>query len=133
MFFKEHLDTMLLNQKHIDWSTQNLSYLHHDSYATLLSSWLSHAEPVTDKASVSRKCQVDRSAVPHGEPVTDMIVTYDGTGEYDIIAKSLHPMLPDLQAESLPRASCNGTVIVRCQGRRLFISPKQGSPHPTGT
>eukprot|EP00775_Hariotina_reticulata_P012917 gene12917-13044_t len=129
MFYKQHLDPMLLNKEHTNWSAQDLSYLQHDSYLTLMSSWLSHAEPLTDKVGLSLKCKVQQSAVPLGGPVTDMLVTYKNNREYEIIAKSLHPMLSDLQAEDLPRASYNGTVIVRCQGRRLFISPERGFPH----
>lgn len=128
-FFSIHLSTMILNTEDIDWQLQDLTYLQHGKYAALLDSWMAAADQVDGKY-LGHLCQMQQGKsgmVNH----RDLVVTYSNLDHFKRLALQLSPMMTDLMGASglpgndrlAPRGSYNGTVVVRCAGRRLFIAP----------
>lgn len=114
---------MLLNTQPINWTAADLSYLKKDSYAALMKRWLAVAAPLTKRDNdLARFCSI-KAAPDTNATAGDMVATYRSPDDFVALANVLKPMMADLRAESLPRSSYGGVVVVRCRGRRLFLAP----------
>lgn len=120
--FDKHLVHMLLNKEPIDWSRNDISYLKQENYNPLLQKWVSEAELFNGTlAQLQQYCAVDLAE--DTEHTGDLVIRYGGGPQgFTEAAKHLPPMMTDSR-EGFPRGSYQGTVTVRCRGRRLFITP----------
>lgn len=120
--FKEHLEMMVLNQQPVDWAQQDLSYLLRDNYAATMRKWLSSAVWLqgNELGTLDQYCSPSQ---PPDPDTRDLILAYKNNQEYsDITGRKLGPMMWDISyGGKVPRASYDGTVVVRCRGRRLFL------------
>lgn len=125
--YDKHLSLMVLNSEPIDWQQCNLSYLLQEQYAPLMQQWLSNAQPFEGSlAELEQYCNVSnqgpREEKP--EPAGDLLLHYPSTAAgWTNTTLALKPMMTDMR-EGSPRGSYKGTVMVRCRGRRLFLTPE---------
>lgn len=128
LYFDDHLAPMLLSNKFIDWSKQNLSYLLKKSYAATMRSWIQNAVEFVHKNTTTLADYCNNTLLEDSTEQSDLLVTYDrldGNGTSFVrYADELKPMMNGIVMGHAPRASYDGIVVVRCRGRRLFLRPK---------
>lgn len=124
------MNALLLLLLHV---CQDLSYLHPRAYAASLDAAVRAAEHI-HPSEAAKYCK--QFATPHdeeqdsgggGENDGDLWTWYNGEADFSKIAKLLQPMMTDFKG-GVPRASFDGTVMVRCAGRRLFLTPRESTP-----
>ena len=110
-FFKKHLEGIQLAAEGVDWAKRDLSYLIRDEYEQRFSRWLAEAKPVMSVGAA-------RQVVGGGG---DLKVRYHDKKELENMCKGLG-LMEDLKA-GVPRTGYHGVVLVRLNGRRLFLTP----------
>lgn len=108
---------------------QDLSYLRPRAYAASLDAAVRDAEHI-HPGKAAKYCRQfgtpDDEHDEEGETRGDLWTYYDGETDFGKIAKLLAPMMTDFKG-GVPRASFDGTVMVRCRGRRLFLTARKSS------
>ena len=120
-YFRKYLAPIRINEKHIDWTLEDLEYiLHEDTYIKDLFEQMHHARVLDDPKEVHTALISDDD--DDDQERADIILYYTDETHYTKIAKSLG-ILPDWKA-GVPRAAYRGTVILRdsSRGRRVFIA-----------
>lgn len=121
LFYTEHLENMILATEAVDWAAQNISYLQHATYSLAISTWISSAVPVNE-SQLPGLCRTDAKEPSY----LDYKVFYNDLDHYLRITKTMSPMISEIRGGA-GRASYNGTVIVRCAGHRLFLTPSKSA------
>ena len=97
----------------IDWSTRDLRYLLRDEYEKRFRRWLAEATTVRT-VDAARHAATSSSA-------GDLRVYYYDKTQLVSMCKSLG-LMEDLKA-GVPRTAYHGVVMVRMNGRRVFLAP----------
>lgn len=101
-----------------------MPHLKLDIYTATLKEWVRAAQPFKGSLDdLEAYCAAD--APEDTEETEDMVVRYTYTPEgWANMAKRLKPMRPDMR-EGVPRGAFQRTIMVRCRGRRLFLTPTE--------
>jgi alpha-1,3-mannosyl-glycoprotein beta-1,2-N-acetylglucosaminyltransferase len=117
----------------VDFGTLDLRYLLKDEYEPRFRQWLSDARVVRSIEEARREA----SSGWGGSGSGDLKVLYNDKGEFVRFCKALG-LMEDLKA-GIPRTAYHGAVMVRMNGRRVFLAPSyavdqeitpQGLPAP---
>lgn len=103
------------------FTPQDLTYLEAKRYRKLMKDWIAGAEEV--KTLHALRCD-DPTVESHvlGNTYRDYLIRYRSLSHYLELARDLSPMIAETRGNA-GRASYNGTVMVRCRGHRLFLTP----------
>jgi alpha-1,3-mannosyl-glycoprotein beta-1,2-N-acetylglucosaminyltransferase len=112
--FGSHLSKVQLNEKPVNWSAQDLSYLqdmqHYDRHYWSL---LSASTRVVSVEEALEKSEVE-----------NVHLEYNSFGEFQLLAKQLEPPLMDDEKAGIPRTAYKGVVETRPHGEHLlFLTP----------
>ena len=113
-FYQKYLAKISLNVRKVDWVTEDLSYLKQQSYDALFTEWLDKATAVPNLESARKVAEQDREGA-------NLVLRYRDEADFVSMCKQLG-LMEDLKA-GVPRTAYHGVVLVRINGRRLFLAP----------
>ncbi|XP_043711045.1 alpha-1,3-mannosyl-glycoprotein 2-beta-N-acetylglucosaminyltransferase isoform X3 [Telopea speciosissima] len=109
-FFKQYLESIKLNDVHIDWKSMDLSYLMEDKYLRHFADMVSNAKPIHGTDVVLKAYNIDG----------DVRIPYKDQDEFEHIARQFG--IFEEWKDGIPRASYKGVVVFRYQTpRRIFL------------
>ncbi|KAM0896503.1 hypothetical protein ACQ4PT_023149 [Festuca glaucescens] len=110
-FFQQYLEPIKLNDVHIDWNSEDLSYLKEDKFL------IQFGEDVASATPLHRS---DALLKAHNMNV-DVRIQYDDQGDFERIAR--HFGIFEEWKDGVPRAAYKGVVVFRYKSssRRIYL------------
>ena len=118
LFYRKYLANIELNAKPVDFGTIDLRYLLKDEYDAKFQRWVGDARVVHSIDSARREAAAGGASGGGGG---DIKVHYRDKAEFIRFCKALG-LMEDLKA-GIPRTAYHGVVLVRINGRRVFLAP----------
>ena len=107
------MDKIALSQVHVEWAQEDVSYLLRDRYEVSFQRLLREATVIHSLESAKSK------AAEGSGP--DLRLEYENENDFVKLCKRLG-LMEDLKA-GIPRTAYHGVVMIRMNGRRLFLAP----------
>ncbi|KMZ57737.1 Alpha-1,3-mannosyl-glycoprotein 2-beta-N-acetylglucosaminyltransferase, family GT13 [Zostera marina] len=109
-FFKQYLESIKLNDEHVDWKTVDLNYLTEDNFLNYFAKLVSDAKAVSGHDAVLQAYNIDG----------DMRIPYNDQSDYERIARQFG--IFEEWKDGIPRTAYKGVVVFRYQtSRRIFL------------
>uniref|UniRef100_A0A453Q8Z7 Alpha-1,3-mannosyl-glycoprotein 2-beta-N-acetylglucosaminyltransferase n=2 Tax=Aegilops tauschii subsp. strangulata TaxID=200361 RepID=A0A453Q8Z7_AEGTS len=110
-FFDQYLKPIKLNDAHIDWNSEDLSYLKEDKFLTKFGKDVASATPVHGSDALLKAHNLD----------VDVRIQYDNQGDFERIARQFG--IFEEWKDGVPRAAYKGVVVFRYKGsrRRIYL------------
>ncbi|KAG9442566.1 hypothetical protein H6P81_018420 [Aristolochia fimbriata] len=109
-FFSQYLESIKLNDVHVDWNSKNLSYLEEDNFLNHFSNLVVKAKPVFGADVVLKAYNIDG----------DVRIQYNDQIEFESIARQFG--IFEEWKDGIPRTAYKGVVVFRYQTpRRIFL------------
>ncbi|CAO2177077.1 unnamed protein product [Urochloa humidicola] len=110
-FFEQYLEPIKLNDVHIDWNSEDLSYLGEDKFLTKFGKEVASATPLHGS---------DAMLKAHNMPV-DVRIQYNDQEDFERIARQFG--IFEEWKDGIPRTAYKGVVVFRYNGssRRIFL------------
>ncbi|VAI63907.1 unnamed protein product [Triticum turgidum subsp. durum] len=110
-FFDQYLKPIKLNDAHIDWNSEDLSYLKEDKFLTKFGKDVASATPVHGSDALLKAHNLD----------VDVRIQYDNQGDFERIARQFG--IFEEWKDGVPRAAYKGVVVFRYKSsrRRIYL------------
>ncbi|TVU42919.1 hypothetical protein EJB05_09344, partial [Eragrostis curvula] len=110
-FFKQYLEPIKLNDVHIDWNSEDLSYLGEDKFLTKFGKEVASATPLHGSDAVMKAHNIG----------TDVRIQYNDQEDFERIARQFG--IFEEWKDGIPRTAYKGVVVFRYNGsrRRIFL------------
>ncbi|CAM0910991.1 unnamed protein product [Alopecurus aequalis] len=110
-FFEKYLEPIKLNDVHIDWNSEDLSYLKEDKFLIQFGADVANATPLHGSDALLKAHNMN----------ADVRIQYDDQGDFERIAR--HFGIFEEWKDGVPRAAYKGVVVFRYKGspRRIYL------------
>ncbi|KAJ0966764.1 hypothetical protein J5N97_023681 [Dioscorea zingiberensis] len=109
-FFKQYLESIKLNDAHVDWKSLDLSYLTEDKFLKHFAKLVSDAKPVHGPDFVLKASNINR----------DIRIRYSDQRDFEMIARQFG--IFEEWKDGIPRTAYKGVVVFRHQSpNRIFL------------
>ncbi|CAO2203694.1 unnamed protein product [Urochloa humidicola] len=110
-FFEKYLEPIKLNDAHIDWNSENLSYLGEDKFLTKFGKEVASATPLHGSDAVLKAHNM----------AADVRIQYNDQEEFERIARQFG--IFEEWKDGVPRTAYKGVVVFRynSSSRRIFL------------
>ncbi|KAL6911198.1 hypothetical protein ACP4OV_000003 [Aristida adscensionis] len=110
-FFKQYLETIKLNDVHIDWNSEDLSYLGEDKFLAQFGKEVASATPLHGSDAVLKAHNMG----------TDVRIQYNDQEDFERIARQFG--IFEEWKDGIPRTAYKGVVVFRYNSsrRRIFL------------
>ncbi|XP_068640121.1 alpha-1,3-mannosyl-glycoprotein 2-beta-N-acetylglucosaminyltransferase-like isoform X2 [Aristolochia californica] len=109
-YFSQYLESIKLNDVHVDWKSKNLSYLQEDKFLKYFSDFVAKAKPVYGADAVLKAYNIDG----------DVRIQYKDQMDFERIAHQFG--IFEEWKDGIPRTAYKGIVVFRYQTpRRIFL------------
>ncbi|XP_071679141.1 alpha-1,3-mannosyl-glycoprotein 2-beta-N-acetylglucosaminyltransferase isoform X1 [Lolium perenne] len=110
-FFQQYLEPIKLNDVHIDWNSEDLSYLKEDKFLIQFGEEVASATPLHRSDALLKAHNMN----------VDVRIQYDDQGDFERIAR--HFGIFEEWKDGVPRAAYKGVVVFRYKSspRRIYL------------
>jgi alpha-1,3-mannosyl-glycoprotein beta-1,2-N-acetylglucosaminyltransferase len=110
-FFEQYLEPIKLNDVHIDWNSEDLSYLGEDKFSTKFGKEVASATPLHGSDAVLKAHNM----------AADVRIQYDDQEDFERIARQFG--IFEEWKDGIPRTAYKGVVVFRYKSspRRIFL------------
>ncbi|KAL5207642.1 hypothetical protein ABZP36_032077 [Zizania latifolia] len=110
-FFKQYLEPIKLNDVHIKWNSEDLSYLREDKFLIQFGKDVSSATPLNGSDAVLKAHNMD----------ADVKIQYNDQGDFERIARQFG--IFEEWKDGIPRTAYKGVVVFRYKSspRRIYL------------